>query len=326
MSLPAYKAENFADHLRETPPTTYLRRTHCPICDAPTSRATAEMQSQSPAEHSPPEAHINYFPTEKSHRPCFTYARCGDCGGLYCPVYFRQDQLNQLYAQQNENQIDVPLSSRAATQRAYVEVIQRFAPLEGDYLELGPDIGLFTEAVAKAGRFGKFYLYEPNLAVHDALSDRMKGHDIRLSNELYRTGLVPPASLSLAVIIHALDHLLDPATILRAVYDDLKPGGSVLIVTHDEGSPLARMLGRRWPPYNLQHPQLFRRSSMKRLVERCGFKVTGFGGTANYFPAHFLVQKALGLAGLDGLVKGWTKSPDLRLQLGNLGTVCQKPH
>jgi len=324
MSLPATK---FEDDIAsdETVGADYLRRDRCPICTAPVSCATPAMLSEPPAEDVPVDEHIGYFPTERARRVFFSYHRCGDCGGLYCPVYFAQPQLNELYAQQNENMVDVPLASRAATQRAYVNVVKRFAKLEGDYLELGPDIGLFTEAAAQAGSFRRFHLFEPNLAVLPALRERMAGRDINMSTELYRPGLVEKGSLGLAVIIHALDHLLDPEAILRAIYDDLKPGGSVFIVTHDEGSPLARLLGRQWPPYTLQHPQLFRRASMRRLVERCGFRVAGFAGTANYFPAHYLARRALGLVGLEKLVAGWTRAPDLRLQLGNLGTVCQKP-
>lgn len=269
--------------------------------------------------------HETYFPTEKARRIFFSYWRCGECRGLYCPVYFNGEQLVQLYMHQNENMVDVPLSAREATQAGYVDLLRRYAPMRGNYMELGADIGLFTQHCVAAGQFENGFLYEPNKATHAALRQRVANPAFRITSDLYQAGMHEAASLDLAVLIHVLDHLLDPHAMLEQLMHDLKPGGYVFIVTHNEKSLLAKVLGKQWPPYTLQHPQLYSPASMRKLLTHKGFEVVTVQGCANVFPLHYLVRRAAELVGLEGLFGVWNSSPNVRLNLGNIATLCRKP-
>jgi len=105
----------------------------------------------------------------------------------------------------------------------------------------------------------------------------------------------------------------------------LEPGGVVLIVTHDCASVLARVLGRRWPPYTLQHPQLFSQRSLATLLQASGFEVIETIKTTNYFPLPFLMGAALTVFGLPERFVPAGDAPLVGLKLGNIGTVARNP-
>ena len=303
----------------------YLRRDHCPICAAPLAAARPAVRSKPPAESLAFGAQDGFVSGYGSRRTFFTYYRCGTCGGAYCPTYFTWDQLQRLYGHQRENMGEVPLGAREATQRGYFDILSSHAVLEGEYLELGPDVGLFAGLCAERGRFTRFHLFEPNRKVHGALAGRLAGRQVHISGEAYRAGSLPGASLSIAVLIHVLDHLIDPPEVLRSLHQDLAPGGTLLVVTHDEASLPARALGRRWPPYALQHPQLFAPRPLARLLERCGFSVVGSQKTVNYFPVTHLVRGVFAVLGLGHLAPRFDHPFTIPVRLGNIATVARKP-
>ncbi len=194
----------------------YLHRDQCPICSAPLSASIPAVRSRPAAEALPFGTHGRFLAGYTNRRVIFTYHRCRECGGLYCPVYFTPEQIHGLHSHEDENMAEVPRLVREATQKAYFEILRRHAPLEGEYLEIGPDIGLFAGTCADHGRFTRFHLFEPNREVHPAVTARLAGHDVKISAAPYYAGLLPKADISTAILVHVLDHLVDPADSLRA--------------------------------------------------------------------------------------------------------------
>ena len=303
---------------------TYGRRDACPVCAAPARLALPAVRSNPAAEPVPFGAHGEFLSGYSTRRVFFTYHRCRTCEALYCPDYFTQAQLDHLYARQAENMADVPLASRQATQWGYWDLVRPHLGVSGDYLELGPDIGLFAELCARHGQFSRFHLFEPNTDVHPILASRLEGRDVHIATA-YEPGTLPKESIALAVAIHVLDHLMDPAQVLRAIYHDLVPGGMTFAVTHNEASWLARALGRRWPPYTLQHPQLFSPRSITRLFQAAGFDVVGVATTRNHFPLSHLVRAVFTLAGIERMAPRVQSSFGIRLKLGNIATLARRP-
>ena len=111
--------------------------------------------------------------------------------------------------------------------------------------------------------------------------------------------VVPDESVGVAVLVHVLDHLLDPADMLRQVARKLRPGGGILLVTHNERSLLRKALGNKWPPFCMQHPELYSPASIRRILGATGYSRVSVRRSKNYFPVKFLAKQVGGLAGLD---------------------------
>jgi hypothetical protein len=300
----------------------YPRRA-CPTCGADSLARGAVVSRPSaldlPFDELRPHWH-GFF----QERVFFPYGRCAVCGQAYCPVYFSARQLGDLYADMPDNTAGVDESALRRTQGRYAAVLRRYAPLDGNYLELGPDIGLLTEQAVSGRDAATLYLFEPNRAVWPALEERLGAGRCRLSAKMDDHADVPDGSVGMAAMIHLLDHVLDPQDLLGHLVPKLAPGGTLAVVTHDESSLMARALGARWLPFCLQHPQLYRPRTLAASLRRAGLEVVTQEKTTNDFPAAYLAKHALSAAGLAHDWVPGARRPMLGLKLGNVITVARR--
>lgn len=102
---------------------------------------------------------------------------------------------------------------------------------------------------------------------------------------------LPEAHFDLVYLGDAFEHVRDPAAVSDKLVRVLAPGGVLVLTTVDFGSPLARLLGRRWrllsPP---EHLHFWTRASVERMFRERGLS----GGTANYwlfYPKSYVYQR-----------------------------------
>lgn len=301
--------------------TDYLYR-DCPACGS--SDACREVRAGKAAETMTLDALRPFWAGLFKEKCFFSYHRCRDCGQLYNPVFFTGEQLGQLYARMAPNMDAVGDAAIVATQRGYFARTVEQGGVGGGYLEIGPDVGHIVRAAALHGGFNRFWLFEPNEAIHDTLRAAVGGLPATLSTGMDDLSSVPDGSIGLAVMVHVLDHLLDPLAMLTQIRAKLRPGGTLMIVTHDESSLLRHVMGRRWPPFCLQHPELYRPATMKALLGRAGFEDVVVEGSRNVFPLDFLVRQAAWAAGIR--VRRVPLPPvPVGLKLGNILTLATAP-
>lgn len=299
--------------------TAFLHRP-CPVCD--TAAPIPEVHSDTRAEALSLEELRPYWSGLFKQKVFFSYERCAGCGLLFAPTYFSRDQLGELYADMAPNMELVPSDSLEATQRGYWDVAVKSAPMDGGYLEIGPDIGYIVRHAVAEAQFDHYWLFEPNVAVHGALAAAADGKSHDISVEMEDLSIVPDGSVGLAVMVHVLDHLLDPKAMLERIRVKLKPGGMVLIVTHNEASLLRKVMATRWPPFCLQHPEIYSPESMKQLVRRADYAGVEVQRSTNYFPIGFMVRQAGYTVGID-LEKVPLPKAALGLKLGNMITLAR---
>jgi SAM-dependent methyltransferase len=299
-----------------------LRDRPCPACGG--HDATPEIASRQPADEQTLDALEPYWFGIDKQRQFFTYHRCHGCGLLYNRSFFGDAQLARLYGAMPPNMDLVPDSAIAATQRGYFRAASRRVAVDGDYLEIGPDVGHIVADAAREGQFGRFWLFEPNTEVHARLHRAAAGNATTILTNMSDLSAVPDASVGLAVMVHVLDHLLDPLEMLRAIRRKLRAGGALMIVTHDERSMLRRLLRGRWPAFCLQHPELYNPATIASLLERARFDGIEVTRSTNQFPADFLIRQA---AQALGMRLGRLPLPKhaLRLRLGNMLTFAWAP-
>lgn len=252
----------------------------------------------------------------------FSYRRCSDCGLLYCPKFFSTSSLSKLYEQMSPNMDDVPINSLKKTQQGYFNFLKQYSNLSGEFLEIGPDIGLFTQSCVDYGKFSKFWLFEPNVLVTEKLKKVLDGKKSIIHKKMFDFKIIPNNSINVAVAIHVMDHLPDPVSLLKELKFKLKPGSRLLIVTHDEFSLLRILFNWRWPAFCLQHPQIYNKDSTKKILQKAGFSVITQRKTTNYFKLNFLFKHLLWALGLKvkTVPNFWNLS--IGLKLGNILTIA----
>lgn len=252
----------------------------------------------------------------------FSYFNCSDCGLLFAPIFFTNDQLEKLYREMPDNTAGVPMDALRKTQRGYFNSLKANSELKGSYLEVGPDIGLFTENCVREGSYNHYWLFEPNRSVWPKLNELIHGKNGEVIPEMFGFSVVPNKSVSAAVMIHVLDHLLDPVETLRELKQKLEPDASLLVVTHDESSLLRKLTNTGWPAYCLQHPQIFNPDSIKALMKEAGFEVIHTEKSVNHFPVMYLLKHLLWAFGLRVEIPQWNKFA-IGLKLGNMLNIAK---
>ena len=299
--------------------TKFVTR-NCPCCG--TNGGSSEVASAPRAETLSLDELRPHWRGLFKEKVFFTYARCGECGILYAPHFFDEQQLADLYSAMEPNMDIVSSDAIEATQRSYFEDATRGLETAGSFLEIGPDVGYLVGLAADQARFDRFYLYEPNRSVHDDLVKAAKGRPHTISADMTDLSAVPEGSVALAFMVHVLDHLLDPRAMLEQIRSKLKPNGRLAIVTHNERSLLRSVMGKRWPPFCLQHPELYNPESITQLLNSADFRRVEVRRSKNYFPLAFMARQAAYTAGLkiDRLPLPKTV---LGLRLGNMITLAQ---
>ena len=298
----------------------YISRV-CPICSDNPPAKTAISSAQK-AESLSLKMLTQYWNGFFKDKIFFSYARCGGCGLLYCPIFFSNDQLEQLYSQMPANMVEVPQQALRDTQYGYFKYLKNYSPLTGGFIEIGPDIGLFTEQCVREGHFDEYWLFEPNREVKPALEAVVKDHKSQIIHEMTDFSAIPDSTATTAVIIHVMDHLLDPVATLTELRKKMTKDATLMIVTHDESSLLRRVVGWRWPAFCLQHPQIYNFSSTRALLEAAGFNIAEQHKTVNFFKLSFLLKHALWAFGFKiKSVPNFGKFT-LGLKLGNILTIA----
>ncbi|MBT8635769.1 class I SAM-dependent methyltransferase [Polynucleobacter paneuropaeus] len=298
----------------------YLFR-QCPICQK-NAQHRIEVSSEKKAEEMGYEKLTPYWNGFFKDKIFFSYARCRECDLLFTPTFYRLDQLEALYAQMPPNMDLVPMAALVRTQKGYFEVLKKSSTLKNGYIEIGPDIGIFTENCSREGRFDSYWLCEPNTEVADALAKSIGSRKFTIIEDMFGFTKIPVQSAGVAVMIQVLDHLLDPVATLTELKTKLLPNAKLLLVTHNERSILRRIIGWRWPAFCLQHPQIYNPASIKKLLEKSGYRVESIRRSTNYFQFSFLLKHLLWAFGIKVKSVPSFFNFTIGLKLGNIITIA----
>jgi len=92
-----------------------------------------------------------------------------------------------------------------------------------------------------------------------------------LRQGIFEESAFEPASFDLICCFMTLEHVRDPMDTAQSAWRLLRLGGVFVTVTHDYGSLVNRLLGKQSPIIDIEHMQLFSKTSISELFKRAGF-------------------------------------------------------
>ena len=165
------------------------------------------------------------------------------------------------------------------------------------------------------------YLVEPNLAVHNQLSKSMpKALNVNVVEYLSQ---IATANSDLVVGVHVYDHLLHPVKDLKELRSKSASNSNLVIVVHNEKSRLRYLMKKAWPPFCLQHPQLYNPKTLGKLLEKSGWQLVEVNKSTNWYKARHFAEMGLGVLGLP---KGFSRifpNIEIPLKLGNMISISK---
>ncbi len=298
------------------------QRRNCPICDSLGIPSEPESAAQKPAEKMSWDEAKSYFIGLRNDQVFFSYFRCDDCGLLYCPWYFTKEQIAVLYSEMPDNTMGEDKSTVSKTQSAYAKWILRDGVKADAYLEVGPDIGLVSRAITSLSSPKKISFIEPNLSVRKELRDSVS--DVSSVEIVDFIENLKNRDFNLIVGVHVYDHLLDPIQDLRNIYARAGEGASLSIVVHNEKSSLRKILKAKWPPFCLQHPQLYNPKTLSKLLEKSGWTARKIEKSTNWYHLQYFIGMGFSVLGVKDRVSRYLPDIEFPIRLGNLICLADK--
>lgn len=288
----------------------------CPNCASKSVSNTPVAKSARSAESmSFAEVKANFVGL-RSDQIFFSYFRCKECDLLYAPKYFSETQLAELYQEMPDNLMGEDKATVSKTQSGYVKWLSKRVSQIDNYLEIGPDIGLVAEEVQKRFKVQGSVMIEPNKSVHNDLKENLSNSRVEVYE--YISELKSSDKFDLMAGIHVYDHLLDPVKDLLEIRSHATDHANLLIVVHDEKSLLRKVMKSKWPPFCLQHPQLYNPETLGKLLLRAGWQVEFVSKSTNWWNLDHFAKMS---SGVIGLPVGWSKllpAIEVPMRLGNI--------
>ena len=207
----------------------------------------------------------------------FVYRRCPSCGMVFLSPrpdaaeilgYYRGDYYGG-GEKKFRSWIEAPRLSFA-----WRRVLRSggFFPRPGRVLDIGCGQGTYLRLMASRG----WRVEGTELAEEPARRAMREGVPVSLGE--IREGQFAEGALDLVTLWQVIEHLRDPAAVLRRIRPMLRKGGMVAVSTPNVEGLQARVFGGRWfhldPP---RHLYLFSPQTLTRLMREAGFRPVRLG-------------------------------------------------
>jgi len=116
-------------------------------------------------------------------------------------------------------------------------------------------------------------------------------YDLTLMQGSLKAVTLKSKSYTAVTLVDFIEHISHPNGAISKIYEALKPGGTVCLVTPDIQSLAARAMGKGWWHFRPGHLAYFSKKSLLILLERSGFHVIRWRRYAWTFSAHYLLSR-----------------------------------
>jgi 2-polyprenyl-3-methyl-5-hydroxy-6-metoxy-1,4-benzoquinol methylase len=217
--------------------------------------------------------------------------QCRNCGLVYANPRWDSDVLLQAYSAVEDETYQRERVGRELTFARHLRALeQRTGPANGrSLLDVGAYVGVFVEAAAASG--WDAWGVEPSSW---AASEAQK-HGLKVLEGTLDSPELEGRRFDIVTMWDVIEHFGDPSAELRKVRQRLKPGGWLVVHTMDIDSPLARVMGQRWPWLMDMHLYYFSQKSLARMLVNHGFSVVWSGAQGRYLRLRYLTTRIGGL-------------------------------
>ena len=212
----------------------------------------------------------------------FLAVRCVHCGVVYLDSRPTAEELDRIYPDHyhafafTEDRFGFVYSVRRRLEARRLLRAFRSLPPDARIVDVGCGDGFHLDLLREFGPPG-WTVEGVDLDDRAIAAARRRGLTVH-RGRVEDVGL-PEGEFHAALLVQTVEHLADPASVLAAVRRLLVPGGRLLVVTDNTGSPDFGIAKRRhWGGYHFpRHWYLFDASSLRRLAEQSGFVVDELG-------------------------------------------------
>ena len=225
--------------------------------------------------------------TSASYGKHHTIVKCRDCGLVYVNPHRNTDAILHNYEDVVDDLYVEEREGRVLTFQRNLRPLEELMPLDQGrrLLDVGCHIGVFLEIAQERG--WEAWGVEPSRwAAREAQSKDLQVlegtlDDVHLAEE----------SFDVITMWDVIEHLTNPLRELQESHRLLKKGGLICIHTMNIESPLARLMGHRWPWLMEMHLYYFSPHTLGQMLRKAGFTVVRMVNQGRFLRLGYLVTR-----------------------------------
>jgi len=273
----------------------------CPVCGG-SEQSPWKQGNLSSSELRPEDFHI----TDARYGVTLPLVRCKDCEFIFATAAGAAGII-ALYEQMEDPDYDSSGSARRFQMEWVIREALRSTPYAKTLLDIGAGTGMLVAEAQKQG------LTACGVEPSHALSRLAVERGLEVVQGTYPHRELDGRKFDLVCLVDVIEHVEDPAELLRAAASALAPNGLLVVITPDISSVAARVLGKRWWHLRLAHIGYFTPKTFARLAGRCGLEITSTERARWFFPVAYLADRlAVYLPFLGPLNRWFRKAPLFR--------------
>jgi len=235
--------------------------------------------------------------------------RCPSCTFVFADPVPDSIGLAELYGNLQDDEYSGERENRARNFLPILSRIRRFSPAGKRLLDVGAASGIFLDLARRHG-FAVEGVEPSSFLVREA----RELYDLELFCGTLDTFPERP-QYDVVTLLDIIEHVFDPAGMLRQVHGRMNPGGLLVAVTPDISSLAANLTGEHWWHFRLAHLQFFNRRSLEHILRCSGFHPLAMRRYAWHFSYHYLLTRLFPRLKSGGGLQNVLKKLNLKLQL-----------
>jgi SAM-dependent methyltransferase len=239
----------------------------------------------------------------------YRIVKCVNCGLIFSSPILPPGKISKLY-QKSGCTYSSQVNHIAETYLKLFDRVKDFLPEKPEILEVGCGDGFFLKALYDRG-VKNVHGVEPGVEMVKAAYREVRKN---IKTDIFRKGQFSKNRFDLVCCFHTLDHLTDPELFVKESFNILKPGGIVLIVTHDTEGLSVKLFGERSPIFDIEHIYLFNKKTIASLFENNGFTTVSSADLVNTYPLSYWLR----MGGINSDLKNFGQKILTVTGLGNI--------
>ena len=256
----------------------------------------------------------------------FRLLECNSCSCIYASPALSQEDLSQLYKSAAfKSSIEANYAAKTYVQLILNNSANSKLSSESTVLDIGTGDGAFLLELYERN-WRKLTGIEPSAAPVNAANPKIKSF---IRNEMFDPAKLLNNHYNLITLFQTIEHLENPYEVIKNIYNLLSPGGTFVIICHNFDSLSRNLLGMKSPIFDVEHLQLFRAKSARKLLENIGFTDINIKNFWNNYPLRYWmnllpVPKEL-KSKLSTILSGRLGSIPVSIPAGNIFIRASKP-
>jgi 2-polyprenyl-3-methyl-5-hydroxy-6-metoxy-1,4-benzoquinol methylase len=216
-----------------------------------------------------------------------TIVKCTHCGLVYANPRLDSNSIDDSYSRVDDPLYIEEREGRVLTFRRNLRPLEQLVSTAAPrrLLDVGCHIGVMLEIAQE--RSWQAAGIEPSTWA----AARARERGLNVINSTLANAHLPSGTFDAVTLWDVVEHLTNPAADLQEVHRLLKPAGVVGIHTIDIESPLARLMGPRWPWLMEMHLYYFSPLTLGRMLGQIGFKVESVIYQGRYLRLGYLLTR-----------------------------------